>query len=53
MEKDNYEAGMWRGKKIEEGMDGRNIYDVRDESGGTEGCGRESVLVEKPDNDDR
>jgi len=38
-----YDAGMWGGKKKErpsdEEVDGGNSHDVRDESGGAEGCG--------------
>ena len=47
---------MWRGKKkerpFEEEVDEGNTYDVRDESGETEGCGGGSGLEEKTDNDD-
>jgi len=33
--------------------DGGNTHDVRDESGGAEGCGGKSGLVEKTNHDDR
>ena len=46
-----YDARIWRGKKKKKPsnkeVDGGNTHDVRDESGGAEGCGGESGLVEK------
>jgi len=52
-----YDAGIRRGTKkkrpSDEEVDGGNTYNVRDESGGAEGCGGRSGLVEKTNHDDR